>query len=173
MKMILYMALSIDGIAALDSRTGIERYGSREDHDFFIGESKKCDAALMGKNTASFKISGVPNVILTHDSKLQNSGDGRLYLWGDPKEIYSELERRGFKKVALLGGPFTNAQFLRQGLVDEMFLTVEPVTIGQGLHFLNEALESRWTLADTKILNKKGSLVLHYKKTCEKKQNSL
>ncbi len=164
MKVVLYMASSMDGIVAVDKERGIEKYGSKEDHDFFIGESKKCDAVVMGKNTSFCKISGVPNVILTHDSKLQKAGDGRLYLCGDPKEIYSELENRGFKKVALLGGPATNAQFLRLGLVDEIFLTVEPVTIGKGLHFLNEALESRWTLTDTKILNKKGSLVLHYKK---------
>ena len=68
----------------------------------------------------------------------------------------------GFERVALLGGPSTNAGFLRAGLVDEIFLTVEPVTIGRGIHFANEPLETRWTLADTKVLNARGTLVLHY-----------
>ena len=182
MILVLYMAVSLDGIAALDSQTGIERYGSPEDHDFFLSGSKACGAVIMGKNTSlGCKVSGVPNFVLTHDPKLLQAQDGRcsdaslqtngrgagferVYLSGEPREICAELERRGIKKAALLGGPATNLRFLREGLVDEIFLTVEPVTIGRGIHFLNEPLETRWTLADTKILNERGTLVLHYVK---------
>ena len=159
------MAVSIDGIAALDSARGIQEYGSKEDHKFFINASKKCDAVIMGKNTAFCKIDGVPNIILTHSALIsgQNS-DGRIYLCGAVQEIYDKVQTLGFKKVALLGGPATNLNFLRAGLVDEIFLTVEPVTIGHGIHFLNEALVSKWTLAGVKKLNKGGTIVLHYKK---------
>ena len=198
MTLIMYMAVSIDGIAALDGKNGIERYGSREDHDFFLAGAKSCDAVIMGKNTAaSFKVYGLPNFILTHDPDLlqakklpqakilqqdQNPagaaaakaqdqdqdarGSGRtcerVYLSGQPQEVCKELEARGIKKAALLGGPFTNAQFLRAGLVDEIFLTVEPVTLGRGIRFLNEPLESFWTLAGAKVLNERGAIVLHY-----------
>ena len=178
MKVILYMAVSIDGIAALDEKTGIERYGSSEDRDFFLAGAKACDAVIMGKNTAaSFKVNGVPNFVLTHDKnflKAQKSAgaDGakaqdargfeRVCLCGEPQEICAALEARGIKKAALLGGPSTNLHFLRAGLVDEIFLTVEPVTLGQGIRFLSEPLESRWTLADTKVLNARGAIVLHY-----------
>lgn len=177
MTLILYMAVSIDGIAALDSQTGIERYGSPEDHEFFLSGSKACGAVIMGKNTArSCKVSGVPNFVLTHGAGGQNApcandgaggccaGPERVFLSGEPREICAELERRGIKKAALLGGPAANLGFLREGLVDEIFLTVEPVTIGRGIHFLNEPLETNWTLADTKILNERGTLVLHYVK---------
>ena len=180
MKIILYMAVSIDGIAALDEKTGIERYGSSEDRDFFLAGAKACDAVIMGKNTAaSFKVNGVPNFVLTHDKnflKAQKSAgaDGakaqdargfeRVCLSGEPQEICAALEARGIKKAALLGGPSTNLQFFRAGLVDEIFLTVEPVTLGRGLRFLSEPLESRWNLAGTKKLNKGGTIVLHYKK---------
>ena len=192
MTLIMYMAVSIDGIAALDGKNGIERYGSREDHDFFLAGAKSCDAVIMGKNTAaSFKVYGLPNFILTHDpdllqaKKLQQDqnpagaeaakaqgqdqdarGSGRtcerVYLSGQPQEVCKALEARGIKKAALLGGPFTNAQFLRAGLVDEIFLTVEPVTLGRGIRFLNEPLESFWTLAGAKVLNERGAIVLHY-----------
>ena len=161
MKVLLYMAVSIDGIAALDSKRGIQEYGSKEDHKFFINASKKCDAVIMGKNTAFCKIDGVPNIILTHSAPTDNN---RIYLCGAAQEIYDKVQTLGFKKVALLGGPATNLNFLRAGLVDEIFLTVEPVTIGQGIHFLNEALVSKWTLAGVKKLNKGGTIVLHYKK---------
>lgn len=159
MKLVLYMAVSIDGIAALDKNRGIEEYGSKEDHDFFIGESKKCGAVIMGKNTAlGCKISGVPNIVLTHSA----CGDGRVCLCGAAEEVYKKVAEMGFEKVALLGGPATNLNFLRAGLVDEIFLTVEPVTIGRGIHFLNEPLVTNWTLADTQVLNKRGTIVLHY-----------
>ena len=192
MTLIMYMAVSIDGIAALDGKNGIERYGSQEDHDFFLAGAKSCDAVIMGKNTAaSFKVYGLPNFILTHDPDLlqaKNSQQAknpagaeaakaqgqdqdargsvrpceRVYLSGQPQEVCKALEARGIKKAALLGGPSTNLQFLRAGLVDEIYLTVEPVTLGRGIRFLNEPLESFWTLADTKVLNERGAIVLHY-----------
>ena len=169
----MYAAVSIDGIAALDSKTGIERYGSPEDHDFFLAGAKSCQAVIMGKNTGSFRVFGVPNFVLTHDpagaeaSQAQDArGLERVYLNGQPQEICAKLEARGIHKAALLGGPATNLQFLRAGLVDEIYLTVEPVTIGRGIRFLNEPLESRWTLADSQVLNERGTIVLHYKKHC-------
>ena len=181
MTLIMYAAVSIDGIAALDSKTGIERYGSPEDREFFLAGAKSCQAVIMGKNTGSFRVFGVPNFVLTHDpdllqahdpagaeaSQAQDSrGVERVYLCGQPQEICAKLEARGIHKAALLGGPATNLQFLRAGLVDEIFLTVEPVTIGRGIHFLNEPLESRWILADSQVLNERGTIVLHYKKHC-------
>ncbi|MBO4547391.1 MAG: dihydrofolate reductase family protein [Treponema sp.] len=187
MKMILYMAVSIDGIAALDDEHGIEEYGSPEDRDFFLGRAKKCGAVVMGRKTARHKVGGVPNIVLTHSAKdcrvkpdndtgapdndtvscsrltRASFGDGRVYMSGSAQQVYDKIAAMGFKKVALLGGPATNEQFLRAGLVDEIFLTVEPVTIGRGIHFANQPLETRWTLAGVKKLNKRGTLVLHYK----------
>lgn len=170
MTLIMYAAVSIDGIAALDSKTGIERYGSPEDREFFLAGAKSCQAVIMGKNTGSFRVFGVPNFVLTHDPDLLQAQDSRglerVYLCGQPQEICAKLEARGIHKAALLGGPSTNLQFLRAGLVDEIYLTVEPVTIGRGIRFLNEPLESRWTLADSQVLNERGTIVLHYKKHC-------
>lgn len=173
MTLIMYAAVSIDGIAALDSKTGIERYGSPEDREFFLAGAKSCQAVIMGKNTGSFRVFGAPNFVLTHDpagaaaSQAQDArGLERVYLCGQPQEICAKLEARGIHKAALLGGPSTNLQFLRAGLVDEIFLTVEPVTIGRGIRFLNEPLESRWILADSQVLNERGTIVLHYKKHC-------
>lgn len=182
----MYAAVSIDGIAALDGKTGIERYGSPEDREFFLAGAKSCQAVIMGKNTGSFRVFGVPNFVLTHDPDLLQAHDPagaaasqaqasqaqdargveRVYLCGQPQEICAKLEARGIHKAALLGGPSTNLQFLRAGLVDEIYLTVEPVTIGRGIRFLNEPLESFWTLAGTKVLNERGTIVLHYKKHC-------
>ena len=177
----MYAAVSIDGIAALDSKTGIERYGSPEDRKFFLTGAKSCQAVIMGKNTGSFRVFGVPNFVLTHDPDLLQAHDPagaeasqaqdargleRVYLNGQPQEICAKLEARGIQKAALLGGPATNLQFLRAGLVDEIYLTVEPVTIGRGIRFLNEPLESRWALADSQVLNERGTIVLHYKKHC-------
>lgn len=181
MTLIMYAAVSIDGIAALDSKTGIERYGSPEDREFFLAGAKSCQAVIMGKNTGSFRVFGVPNFVLTHDPDLLQAhnpagaaasqaqdarGVERVYLCGQPQEICAKLEARGIQKAALLGGPSTNLQFLRAGLVDEIYLTVEPVTIGRGIRFLNEPLESRWILADSQVLNERGTIVLHYKKHC-------
>lgn len=176
MTIILYMALSIDGIAALDGERGIQEYGSKEDRDFFIQEAKNCDAVIMGRRTAKNKIKGVKNFVLCHDEsafKAEDDGVERIFLSGSAQEIRDKIEAYGVQKAALLGGPSTNADFLRAGLVDQIFLTVEPVTIGRGIHFLEQGLESRWTLAGSKVLNERGTIVLHYKKDCADAKSAL
>ena len=79
----MYAAVSIDGIAALDSKTGIERYGSPEDREFFLAGAKSCQAVIMGKNTGSFRVFGVPNFVLTHDPDLLQAHDpaGAIRKW--------------------------------------------------------------------------------------------
>lgn len=175
----MYMVMSFDGVVALDSARGISGFSSPEDKKFFLKGAKKCSAVIMGKNTAAHYVKGPVNFVLSHSAeaadgaslKEQKSKDGdsllprRVYISGSAREVYNAIESQGHKKAALLGGPSTNIQFLKEGLVDEIFLTVEPVTIGEGIHFLEGAMQSRWILCKTKRLNKRGTLVLHYKKS--------
>jgi len=54
---------------------------------------------------------------------------------GSPQEVISALKKRNFQTAILGGGPYTNASFLKAGLVDEMLITVEPRLFGNGMTF--------------------------------------
>ncbi|EMJ99707.1 MULTISPECIES: RibD family protein [unclassified Leptospira] len=48
-----------------------------------------------------------------------------------PEIILNELEKRGYTKILLEGGPRLNDSFFRSGLVDRLYLTIVPFLIGQ------------------------------------------
>ena len=67
------------------------------------------------------------------------------------------------QNVLLAGGAETNAQFFDAGLVDEMYLTVEPLLLGSGLPltgFLQNAVQLK--LMESTTLNDRGTVQLHY-----------
>ncbi len=50
----------------------------------------------------------------------------------DMVRAVGELRKRGFQVVLTEGGPHLIGQFIEQGLLDELFLTVSPVLAGRG-----------------------------------------
>ena len=168
MKLTLYMAMSIDGIVALSADEDISAYSSREDREFFLSRLKTHDAVITGRVSARHAVS-LPRFVLTRTPRAY-AADTRganpaptTYLCGTPAEICAAVSGAGYANVALLGGPAANHGFLRDSLVDELFLTVEPVMLGRGRSLnVQEELRVRWTLRETLRLNDAGTLVLHY-----------
>ena len=63
-----------------------------------------------------------------------------------------------------MGGSELNRLFLKYKLVNEIYLTLEPILFGKGNQLLETVkLEQDLKLVDFKILNNKGTLLLHYK----------
>ncbi|MCR4890642.1 MAG: dihydrofolate reductase family protein [Lachnospiraceae bacterium] len=162
MKLILFMVMSLDGIVAINELKDIREYSSKEDHEFFIREASACDAAIMGRFSFNEGISCRRKYLLTHEKPVDLPED-TVRLEGDVSQIYRRIQEDGNKRVALLAGPRTNREFFQKGLVDQIFLTVEPVMIGKGLHFLEgDGLLSFWRLSASIRLNEKGTVVHHY-----------
>lgn len=79
-----------------------------------------------------------------------------------PAAIVKRLEKQQFTAMLLVGKE-VNAQFLQAGLVDEMYITVEPVLFGNGTQLLDyQNIESTLRLVSVKQLNERGTLVVHY-----------
>jgi dihydrofolate reductase len=53
-------------------------------------------------------------------------------MWGEPAEIVSQLEARGFRHAYVDGG-ITIQRFLRAGLIHRLVVTRVPVLIGEGI----------------------------------------
>ena len=77
--------------------------------------------------------------------------------------MLAQLERRGRRRCALLGGEQVYGRFLADDLVDELVLTVEPLLFGSGRRLVAEPIERRFALADVERLNP-STLLLRYRR---------
>ncbi len=161
----IYFVMSLDGIVALDHDHDIRAYSSREDREFFLNSIKSYDAIIVSSRT--FVKDASPDtrrVILTHSARSENDTNPfNIYMSGDVRRICEQMWDMGIRHAALATGPATCLSFLRAGLVNDLYLSIEPVTLGSGIRlFTDEAYVSRWTLVESRKLNETGTLMMHY-----------
>jgi dihydrofolate reductase len=157
MKLILMMAMTADGIIAKNSAQNAD-WTSKADKRIFIAETKKAGVIVMGAATfeamGKKALPGRLNLILTQaPEKYQDRIETGLleFINATPQEVVKLLEQRGFESAILGGGARTNAAFLKDGLVDEILITIEPMIFGTGLNFTEgENLDVNLELIETR-----------------------
>lgn len=141
MKIIALAVQSLDGLIA---RSGHEliNWSSPEDKQMFAKVTKQAGVVIMGKNTfVTFKkpLPDRLNVVLTSQpASFESIPNQAEFKNSDPKSIIWELSERGFKKVFIIGGQATYTEFLQAGLINELWITIEPIVFGQGLTLFSE-----------------------------------
>lgn len=136
MKVILIMVQSINGKVRLIINKN-QPWSSQEDKKHFSKVTKEIGVVIMGRKT--FEEIGKPldkrkNIVLTGEpekyQKLEKKYTGSLFFTDEkPESLLNRLEKEGYQTVALIGGPTINALFLEKNLIDEIYLTIEPVII--------------------------------------------
>lgn len=168
MKTVLYMGITPNGYIAREN--GDSEWTSDEDLQGFYEKSKECGNIIMGKNTfheamrqGYFPFPDALNVVVTHGEVENRWGDNVLVTAEEPEGILKLLETRGYETAFLAGGGKLNASFAQKGLIDEIYLDIEPLLFGKGIDlFADKAFECKLELVDTKQLNK-DTLQVHYK----------
>jgi dihydrofolate reductase len=80
-----------------------------------------------------------------------------------PNELVDSLALRGFKRMLLVGGSEIYSSFLAAGLVNEIYLTIEPLVFGTGLDMFSVGgFESQLKLISSTKLNDQGTVLLYY-----------
>lgn len=79
----------------------------------------------------------------------------------DPKSLLKKLAAEGREGVAICGGSSIYSLFLKSGLVDTLYLTVEPVLFGQGVKLFTERNDIQLQLREAKNLSAE-TLLLEY-----------
>lgn len=159
MKIVLVMVATADGVITKRIDQTVD-WSSKEDKKIFIEETKKLGTIIMGSTTYRVigrHLPGRLNVVLTSDpAKFANQTiPGELeFMCGTPQEIVGVLEKRGVTSAALIGGPTTNAAFLKAGLVNELLLSIEPRIFGMGINLSEgQDLDLRLKLLEHRLLN--------------------
>lgn len=159
MKISIYMASSVNGM--ISNKRNVPDWLSPEYGQGFMEISQKSKAVIMGKTTYNIL---APDylplrdegtlVVLTRDTTAKPAQSNVVFTDKDPKEIVALLEARGHTEAVIIGGTQTTSEFMRAGLVDELYLIVEPVLFGGGLPLFKDVdFEHTTELIDVKKLN--------------------
>lgn len=89
---------------------------------------------------------------------LKCCGDNKV----DMRELLEVLHEKGIKKLLLEGGGALNRSMLELGLVDEVFITVAPLFVGDGVNLVSGSLNKRINLKFRDFLVLEDRVVLHY-----------
>jgi len=172
MKVILVMVATINGKTTKGNIPGTTDLASIEDQEYFFQTLAENNLLIMGSKTyeaarLDMKLTADRlRVILTSnpDKYKKYFREGELEFSSLPlHNLLESLEKRGFNQAILLGGERTNTDFLREKLVDEIWLTLEPKIFGEG----NELLSTTDVAIDLELLsidrlNTRGTMLLKY-----------
>jgi dihydrofolate reductase len=162
-------AVSIDGfIARYPGHKS--KWTSKEDYRHLQAMENKADVLLLGKTTyetAKKSLSRRNCIVLTSKVNGMKKVNERL-VYINPKKasLESFVEETRYKNVCVLGGRGAYNYCLRKNLIDEIWLTIEPLLFGSGIGMFSAEIATRkMRLVSVKKLNKNGTLLLHYKKS--------
>lgn len=148
-------------------------WSSKEDQEFF-GDLKK-NAKLVIRSSKTYlasKLSDPPRpgrlvVVLTREPDKYSADQvpGQLEFTNEsPMELVARLASAGHEQALLSVGGNASAQFIKDGLVDDFYLTLEPLMFGQGVNMIGDGdFEAKFSLVEVKQLNTSGTVWLHYK----------
>ncbi len=159
------VATTIDGKIGLDAGH-FSDWTSPEDKNFLHQMLDESDVVVVGNNTYKTALEPLSKrncIVLTTSVAISERKSSRLFLVNaQTADMRKILET--YKTIAILGGTQTYTYFLENDLLDEIYLTIEPLVFGRGLNLFESAknINATFRLESTRQLNEKGSLLLHY-----------
>lgn len=159
------MAMTVNGMIA---KTNDETEWSDEDEKSYFAKAREVGNIITGSRTyplyqeKNFEEMGNPFVVVL-TSKNSGVKSEKLAYANSPQEALEILEKQGFEKALVAGGGKTNRSFLKENLIDEIYLDVEPMIYGEGISLFNSTNSKLdLELIGQKMLNK-NTIQLHYK----------
>lgn len=167
-KYIALAAITLDGKIARHENH-MSDWTSKEDKKVLHKELDKGDVIIVGNNTyttARKQLSKRNCIVLTRSVRKPRKANNRL-LYCNPKntDLKELIQTLGYKRVCILGGAETYNFCLKKNILDELYLTIEPLVFGEGISVFSEKQKrGEFTLVSVKRLNKRGSILLRYRK---------
>lgn len=165
MHCFIIAAMSADGYIAKNPTAPSTVWTSKEDKKRFVELTKKAGVIVVGQNTW-FTFGGKAlkdrlNIIYS-PTPLENLPENTEITMKEPAQLLADLEKRGMKEVAICGGSQIYTMFMKSGLVDTLYLTIEPVIFGNGIRLFKEDLDFKLQLTDCEKTDS-GTVLLTYR----------
>jgi dihydrofolate reductase len=164
MNVSLIVATTIDGYIAQSKDQSSLDWTSKEDKKFFAQKTKEIGTLIMGLTTYNTIGKALPEreiIVYSDDTSIETPGVRATTL--SPKELLTQLESEGISDVVISGGASIYSLFMKEGLVDTLYVTKEPVVFGSGIPFLQEDALTQFTLT-SHTGTENGTLFLTYTK---------
>lgn len=165
MKVTLYMATTVNGYVA--TKEDDTSWISPEEWSSYASAVKDAGCMIIGHRTYDIitkqpefsELGNVKIIVLSRSGvKLQSKQHSIAH---SPREALDLLQE--YQNVIVAGGGAANAAFLTEGLVNEIYLDIEPKLFGKGVKLLNESnVDLDLELVGTKKISQ-NEIQLHYK----------
>lgn len=170
MKTILIFVSTLDGKVTKSGEPHVSAWSSHQDQDYYKNVLNESSLVVMGSNTFTtdgFKLSaGRRLIIMTrHRDQYKNlEVPGQLEFTNEsPVELSARFRSEGQKQMLVIGGPHVATSFLKEQLIDELWLTLEPKIFGTGANFATGAnLDIKLRLQHFEKVNEQGTLITKY-----------
>ncbi len=164
MQVFLIAALTADGLIGQSRQQNSTTWTSPEDRQFFRNMSQKAGVIVMGATT--YMTIGRPlpnrlNIVYAKEPKMIPPAPNLETTALPPRQLISKLAKAGYKSVAICGGASIYSLFLSSGVVNKLYLTIEPLMFGQGIRLIDKPVDIKLKLVKIHRLSK-DTLVLEY-----------
>src|SRR5271169_5168551 len=170
-KIVLGLGISLDGYIARPNGK-VDFLFTPKDYsmapffatiDTYVLGRKTLDAAL--KMGGSFTSGGGMATYVFSHSKPPGERDGITFVNESPAALVGRLRKRKGKDIWLMGGGELARAVLKADLVDELYLRVVPVLLGEGIPLFPSGFPQRdFTLLENKTYSK-GLIALTYERS--------
>jgi dihydrofolate reductase len=164
--------MSVDGKLTRHDEANIYEWVSDEDQQNFrelIGEQ---DVIVMGRGSyeavqQSLKLNPkrLRVVLTTHPEQFsERSINGQLEFYAQsPQQLVASLENRGYTNILVVGGSRMISEFLEAGLVNQLYVTIEPRLFGSGKPLTaDKPIDIQLQLEKSQVLNDQGTVLQIY-----------
>lgn len=171
MKTILIFVTTLDGKITKWGDPDIRSWSSEDDQDYFDTIWNDTRIIIMGSGTYDpdplTPVQKHHFIVMTrHPEKYKSKQvHGQLEFTNEnPGQLIKRLEKERQDKILLVGGPHIATLFMKDQLIDELWLTLEPKIFGIGGNFvMDEKFDISLILLNSEIINDKGTLINKYK----------
>jgi dihydrofolate reductase len=166
MRVILYMAPTVNGFIA--KQNDDTSFVTERDWKSFLAMVKKLGHVVIGRRTYEVTspdefVKSSLYVVMTHKKSLKKNTPKVIFTDKSPRKILKMLNDMGFGKILIAGGGNLNSAFMKEKLIDEFYLDIEPTVLGKGIKlFAEEDFEAKLKLIGTKKISP-NEIQLHYK----------
>lgn len=170
MKVILVFVSTLNGKITKGEDPEVKSWSSKNDQEYYGKIWKDSSLIIMGSNTYNDNVIQPSKdrliVIMTRNPDLYMAHEvpGRLeFSDNSPSALSAFYEKAGFEQMTVVGGSKVATSFLREDLVDELWLTIEPRMFGKGHNLIeDDPLEIYLQLLSYEKVNEQGTLITRY-----------
>ena len=141
MKTLMYMGMTLNGYIA---REDDETPWPKSEFAEYYRTAKRYKATILGRRTyyimkkgGELKHIGDPLIIVL--SREGEKDEKNTVFVKSPRAALQAAKDRGIKEVIISGGGAINSAFMKENLVDELYLDVMPSLFGTGIKLFREA----------------------------------